>query len=580
MVQAGRRLQSMTFEASSFDLRRSLHFARAVLDDKSQEALWDTNTAQSARELTLEDILEEIQELKENHETITDEAAKGETVRAFGSKNLWRRKQEKTARRPGVWVQRWLNVFGDFLSSYSGIVEVVKGVEGQYGGLAFGTLSVLLAIPIQKDHYERDIEDALDEFAATFPRLDSISTVADGSSDSSDRIKKLVARAYGEIVFFARECIKYYSDTSLGVRKQIAEIRHLLAEIRWESEILAERRIAELIDRSRTIERELVNIRAASRQKQVEDDEKTLLELQSLLAIDKADHHTNDGRYKALLDEAFSDVFPDPDLSSRMLLETFLAEPSSLTWLNSRESSVLNISGENGGFADDTTLSWLFYAPLLLKSELERDEKILVSSYFCQISPMMHASTRPWLKDVLSSLFFQIARRHPGLLRSGFGDFASLFEGANWRIDASSALGEAGNGLISLLSKLNSDDTVVLMVDRLDQSCLEEKSDMGQTEFLEPLEWFHNVAKRATCIVKVLLVTNQRACGRKDGSLDRWRARAARRGTTPHAQNPSRPQHPKFPNGMELYWNVDSSPPQAALINWSSRAGGIVGLPQ
>lgn len=190
--------------------------AKAVLDDKSEESLWDTNNAQSAGELTLEDVLEEIQELKENNETITDEAAKGETVRAFVSKRLWRREQEKTARRPGVWVQRWLNVFGDFLSSYSGIVEVVKGVDGQYGGLAYGTLSVLLAIPIQKDHYEREIEDALEEFAVNFPRLDSISAVAGVSSDSNNAIKKLIAKAYGEIVLFARECIKYYNDTSLG----------------------------------------------------------------------------------------------------------------------------------------------------------------------------------------------------------------------------------------------------------------------------------------------------------------------------------------------------------------------------
>lgn len=163
----------------------------------------------------MEDILEEIQELKESNETIPDEAAKVETVRAFGSKKLWRKKQEKPARKPGVWVQRWLTVFGDFLSNYSGIVEVVKGVDGQYGGLAYGTLSVLLAIPIQKDHYERDIEDALDEFAVTFPRLDTISAVAGAGGDSSE-IKSLISRTYGGIVLFARECIKYYNDTSLG----------------------------------------------------------------------------------------------------------------------------------------------------------------------------------------------------------------------------------------------------------------------------------------------------------------------------------------------------------------------------
>lgn len=209
----------------------------------------------------------------------------------------------------------------------------------------------------------------------------------------------------------------------------------------------------------------------------------------------------------------------------------FLNEPCCQTWMKSRGSEVLNISGQNGGFADHTTLSWLSYAPLLLKAEIaRRGEKVLVASYFCQVSPIMHTSTRSWLRDVLSSLFFQIASHRPSLLRSGFGDFAPLLESASWEEDASSAFEKTGKRLVSLLSKLEEDDTVVLMVDRLDQCCLEEKSDMGRMDFLEALELFQSVAKTATCIVKVLLVTSPRACGRKDGSLDRWKARAAKSG--------------------------------------------------
>lgn len=50
-----------------------------------------------------------------------------------------------------------------------------------------------------------------------------------------------------------------------GVRNKIADVRHLLAEIRWESEILAQKRIAELIDRSKTVERELASMYCRAR---------------------------------------------------------------------------------------------------------------------------------------------------------------------------------------------------------------------------------------------------------------------------------------------------------------------------
>jgi hypothetical protein len=40
--------------------------------------------------------------------------------------------------------------FSNFLTSYSGIVEVVKGVDNNYGGIAYGTLSVLLAVGIPR----------------------------------------------------------------------------------------------------------------------------------------------------------------------------------------------------------------------------------------------------------------------------------------------------------------------------------------------------------------------------------------------------------------------------------------------
>jgi hypothetical protein len=38
------------------------------------------------------------------------------------------------------------NNFSSFLQAYSGIVEIMKGTDQQYGGLAYSTLSLLLIV--------------------------------------------------------------------------------------------------------------------------------------------------------------------------------------------------------------------------------------------------------------------------------------------------------------------------------------------------------------------------------------------------------------------------------------------------
>ena len=63
-------------------------------------------------------------------------------------KESWSLKRKSGARNIGTGVQRFCNAFSSYLSAYTGIVEVVKGIDNQYGGLAYGTLSVLLSVSL------------------------------------------------------------------------------------------------------------------------------------------------------------------------------------------------------------------------------------------------------------------------------------------------------------------------------------------------------------------------------------------------------------------------------------------------
>ena len=60
----------------------------------------------------------------------------------------WSAKRNTGARQAGSSVQKFLVTFSGFLESYSGIVELVKAADTQYGGLAYGTLSLFLGVCI------------------------------------------------------------------------------------------------------------------------------------------------------------------------------------------------------------------------------------------------------------------------------------------------------------------------------------------------------------------------------------------------------------------------------------------------
>lgn len=60
-----------------------------------------------------------------------------------------RDKHEEDSRslaRAGNKAVRFATNFSSFLQAYSGIVEIMKGADQQYGGLAYGTLSLTLIV--------------------------------------------------------------------------------------------------------------------------------------------------------------------------------------------------------------------------------------------------------------------------------------------------------------------------------------------------------------------------------------------------------------------------------------------------
>lgn len=86
-----------------------------------------------------------------SHEEIVKESASAESAiiaveEATTQKSIWGIRRKQGSRKVGSVTQSFAKNFSAFLAGYSGVVEMVKTGDNQYGGLAYGTLSLLLSV--------------------------------------------------------------------------------------------------------------------------------------------------------------------------------------------------------------------------------------------------------------------------------------------------------------------------------------------------------------------------------------------------------------------------------------------------
>lgn len=70
-------------------------------------------------------------------------------LRSAQAKQQTRMENQGILRQSGGKAVAFANSFSKYLQAYSGIVEVVKSADQQYGGIAYGALSVLLIVRLR-----------------------------------------------------------------------------------------------------------------------------------------------------------------------------------------------------------------------------------------------------------------------------------------------------------------------------------------------------------------------------------------------------------------------------------------------
>ncbi|KAG7005473.1 hypothetical protein G7Y79_00019g046530 [Physcia stellaris] len=177
--------------------------------------------------------------------------------RCHGNAEVQRDLKERSKgliKRAGKSTEVFANNFASYLQAYSGIIEIMQGVDNQYGGVAYASLSLLLIVAVNKQRKEERIDSTLLDLQREFLRIGMLK-----ESHSSRIIKDIEATRYYSRSSYRRILEAITRPPSLEFDAKISEISKAMAEIQKEISALDSQRLFE-VQRSLDIVEGKVNI--------------------------------------------------------------------------------------------------------------------------------------------------------------------------------------------------------------------------------------------------------------------------------------------------------------------------------
>lgn len=390
------------------------------------------------------------------------------------------RRKSNRWRRFAAGTQNVLATIGDFLESFSGIAEIVKGAHEQFGGLAYGTVSVLVSVAKYKSLREEGIEAMFDELTLAFPRFETLAQL-----DPSDGLRELIVDVFSLSIDFCRQTIEYCLSKSY---KRVVEslspkhirqtafssLRAKLDGISREIETMLLLKVTEMEQTLRRIESNTTEVAVSTREHARKDDAEYLGKLMEYLRLSpKMNVHYDAGKYKTVLINEFSEHRDGNKTPKALSFADIRSDAVFLDWLTSQDSSILLLAGEN--FVEDEELNWLSWASACIAEEAgaivceEPASRAYIAHYFCHPSPVLRSDRlRRGFLEVITSVFYQLAKQHPGRLRSQRDRFADIPRDESR--SAEKVFAEVTQILTDVLLAFERGAEIILVLDRLD-SC-------------------------------------------------------------------------------------------------------------
>ena len=474
-------------------------------DSDEEATLYDFSIdSENIYEITKEDLEARIDQLRKQVET--------ELAHADASRRTLKDRRERGVHKLSVNIQGFLVDFSLFINGYSGIVEMVKAADNQFGGLAWGTLSVFLSIAARKQEREDEINRTIVEFSRHCPRLRILREIY-----PDEGLKRHIGEIYANIIDFARSATVYYQRRSIGrvisssnpkakVTQTIEDIQTSLVNIRQDCEALMQQRVHELSNQVENLKEQLVRMNTSLERNQRNRNAKYMARLRDCFNI--PDGLASDiSPYKSLL---FNAIFQQscgssyPTLMTRNKVEQ---EPAFNQWLNDVDAGILFLSGKNAAWINQTTLNWLSQATVLMAERL-KDEKQELAYIFCQTKSLLGQSEKPLVKSVFTYLTLQLLERRPTDPQHIGSEIEAMVHGDEWNSGNEYDTLQAGTKLIKrVLQTYGSDETVFLIIDRIDQCRWTYETERLRQGVCDVLDSLLRLVLTAPCKLKILVVS-------------------------------------------------------------------------
>lgn len=466
--------------------------------------------------------------------------------------NLKTERQSGGARKAGVETQRVLANVGSVLQGFSGIAEIVKAADQQFGGLAYGTVSVLATVAVKKLEHEELIVDVLQELALAFPRFEILERI-----EPNDRIRAAIIEAFQTTVEFCRQTAEYCAASSLqrakeaslkkGMLKTVSRLRIKLSEIHRECEVLMLQEVTNIGEKLNTVTIELsetqirlqeiqartkdihstgedTNNRVRENQIWMERQEQSkaqrtyISELRVKLGL-KDTVKTADAvfRVRSLLRRLSENQERNGKSPAEMSPRMLRSHKTFSQWYDRPKSSMLVLGGYNlvrdvdFEHADEEEMIWLSYASAWVAEEALRKPCITLS-YFGQLSYTIRKQQRRTLWYVLKTFIYQLAQILPEGLLEQFEKVVSDIDFSTWDgADSVEAIEQATGFLIALLEVLPEATSISVVIDRLDQCQWDDFNSKGVDGIGHAVRFLLQLVRQRRLShlnIKILLVMN------------------------------------------------------------------------
>ncbi|KAH6881928.1 hypothetical protein BKA58DRAFT_433709 [Alternaria rosae] len=310
------------------------------------------------------------------------------------------RKRSDGVRKTWSETERFVMQFDRFLNAYSGILDIVKTADAQYGGVAGATLALLFSTVKLKIKNEEAIVSAMEQISDRLPDLEVYRKIY-----PEPKLGLMLVDAYKDIIILARAATSYFLGSTWG--RQVINFGNPLS-----FEVL-EQNMRENFRRIRI----RCDVLLAQRVDQLANELKDSYEREDRTRVVLLRDALNIGSYRtgdAVLSlkqyrKALASSFDDDRHRSKLCKSDLMTESKARFWQEST-SCLLMLSGCNEEGVGEVALSWL--SPVAVDIVLDR----LSQSRPVAFEICTRSST--W-ENVLARLIFQLLEKNPAVVRKG-----------------------------------------------------------------------------------------------------------------------------------------------------------------